>query len=163
MHCFVHINGGIWSSLQEDPIRHQEYVHRCNLHLLYLGSGVYAELEARTEIIQYEIFGVAEPLPIEVNVNKPAVGTLSPSELDTLNKLSEANTHSDCQKPISIVKPSTSSATGNTQAGSIITTKVHSAGTTTATDVPLNRCNGPASTVYKQCIRDCSNWHHHHS
>ena len=69
MHCFVHINGGIWSLLQEYPISHQEYVQRCNLHLLYLGSGVYAELEACTEIIQYEIFGVAEPLPIEVNVN----------------------------------------------------------------------------------------------
>ena len=56
MHCFVHINGGIWSLLQEDPISHQEYVQRCNLQLLYLGSSVYAELEACTEIIQYEIF-----------------------------------------------------------------------------------------------------------
>ena len=138
MHCFVHINGGIWNLLQEDPISHQEYVQRCNLHLLYLRSGVYAELEARTEIIQYKIFGVAEPLPIEVNVNEPAVGTLSPSELNTLNKLSEANTHSDHQKLISLVKPSTSSATENTQAGSTNTTNVHSAGTTTmATDVPL--------------------------
>ena len=81
MHCFVHINGGISSSLHEDPISHQEYVQRCNLHLLYLGSSVYAELEACTEIIQYKIFGVTEPLPIELNVNKPAVGTLSPSEI----------------------------------------------------------------------------------
>ena len=136
MHCFVHINSGIWSSLQEDPISHQEYVQRCKLHLLYLGSIVYAELEAPTEIVQYEIFGVAEPLPIEVNVNEPAVGTLSPSELNTLNNLIEANTHSDCQKPTSLVKPSTSSVTENTQTGSTTTTKVHRAATTTmATDV----------------------------
>ena len=148
-HCFVHFNGGVWSSLQ-DSISHQEYVQRCNLHLLYLRSSAYTELEAHTEIIQYEIFGVAEPLPIEVNVNEPAVRTLSPSELNTLNKLSEANTNSDRQKPTSLVKPSTSSVTENTQAGSTTTTKVHRAGTTTmamdvhstgtttmATDVPI--------------------------
>ena len=111
MHCFVHINGGIWSLLQEDPINHQEYVQRCNLQLLYLRSSVYAELEAHTEIIQYEIFDVAVPLPIEVNVNEPAGGTLSPSELNTLNNVIEANTHSDRQKPTLLVKPSTTSAT----------------------------------------------------
>ena len=135
-HCFVHINSGIWSLLQEDPISHQEYVQRCNLHLLYLRSNVYAELEAHTEIIQYKIFGEAEPLPIEVNVNEPAVGTLSPSELNTLNNLIEANTHSDCQELTSLIKPSTSSVTENTQAGSTTTTKVHRAvTTTTATNV----------------------------
>ena len=62
-----------------------------------LGSNVYAELEACTEIIQYKIFVVAEPLPIEVNVNEPAVGTLSPSELNMLNYLIEA-------KPILIIR-----------------------------------------------------------
>ena len=33
MHFFVHINSSIWSSLQNDPNTHQEYVQRCNLHL----------------------------------------------------------------------------------------------------------------------------------
>ena len=81
---------------------------------IYLGSGVYAELEACTKVIEYKIFGVAEPLPIEVNVNEPAVGTLSPNELNTLNKLSGVNNHPDHQKPTAFVKPSTSSVTGTT-------------------------------------------------
>ena len=50
-HCFIHTKNGIWSSLYEDPQTHQEYIQRCNLYLLYLGFGVYAELEARTQVV----------------------------------------------------------------------------------------------------------------
>ena len=75
-HCFIHTKNGMWSSLYEDPQTHQEYIERCNLHLLYLGFGVYAELEARKQVIQYEIFGIPELLPVEVNISESAVGTL---------------------------------------------------------------------------------------
>ena len=51
---------------------------------MYLGAGTYAELEAHTEIIQYEILRVGDLLPVEMNVNEVAVGTLSANETNTL-------------------------------------------------------------------------------
>ena len=107
-HCFIHTKNGIWSSLYEDPQTHQEYIQRCNLHLLYLGFGVYAELKARTQVIQYEIFGVPELLPVEVNVNEPAVGTLSVNETDTLqNLIGNGITHNQPKLTVSVI-PNTS-------------------------------------------------------
>ena len=98
-HCFIQVESGFWSSLQEDPLTHQEYVQRHYLHLLYLGAGTYAELEAYTQVIQYEIFDVGEPLSMEMNVNEPAIGILSASELSTLNLLiSNGMTH--CQSKL---------------------------------------------------------------
>ena len=91
-HCFIRHNGGIWSTLQENPKSHQEYVQRCNLHLVYIGSNAYAELTARTEIVQYEIFGIADPLPVEMNMSEQFASSLSPSELEFLKMLVDIDT-----------------------------------------------------------------------
>ena len=108
IHCFIHTKNGIWSSLYEEPQTHQEYIQKCNLHLLYLGFGVYAELEARTQVIQYEIFGIPEPLAVEVNVNEPTVGTLLVSEMDTLQNLTgNVTTHNQPKSKVPN-KPNTS-------------------------------------------------------
>ena len=105
-HCFIHVKSGFWSSLQEDPLTHQEYIQRYYLHLLDLGAGTYAELEAHTQVIQYEIFDVGEPLSTEINVNEPAISILSASESSTLNLLiSNGTTHSQ-SKLTAFVKPS---------------------------------------------------------
>ena len=81
-----------YNLLQEDPKSHQQYVQRCNLHLVYIGSSAYAELTAPTEIVQYQIFGIAEPLPVEMNVSEQSASSLSPSELESLKMLVDIDT-----------------------------------------------------------------------
>ena len=40
-HCFVHTKLGIWTTLSEELDNHQALIQRCNLHLGYLGNGIY--------------------------------------------------------------------------------------------------------------------------
>ena len=42
-HCFIHTKVGIWTILFEEPDSHQALIQRCNLHLGYLGNGIYIE------------------------------------------------------------------------------------------------------------------------
>ena len=42
-HCFVHTRSGYWSTLADNPQSHTEYSQRCNLHLSYVGKGVYVQ------------------------------------------------------------------------------------------------------------------------
>ena len=43
VHSVVHINKNCyWSTLQEEPERHDNFMQRCNVHLAYLGRGIYA-------------------------------------------------------------------------------------------------------------------------
>ena len=62
-------------------------------HLVYIGSNtLWLELTAHTEIVQYEIFGIAEPLPVEMNVSEQSARSLSPSELESLKMLVDIDT-----------------------------------------------------------------------
>ena len=103
-HCFIHVKNGYWSTLQEDPQSHLEYIKQCNLHLIYMGAGIFTESEARTEFIQYEIFGVSDLLPVEINVNKQSVRTLSAMETNTLILLMSNGTTQHQSKPTAIIK-----------------------------------------------------------
>ena len=44
-HCFVHTRNEYWTTLAENPQFHTEYSQRCNLHLSYLGKGIYVQHE----------------------------------------------------------------------------------------------------------------------
>ena len=125
-HCFIHHYGGIWSTLQEDLKSHQEYVQRCNLHLVYIGSNAYAELTAHTEIVQYKIFGIAEPLPVEMNVSEQSASSLSPSELESLKMLVDIDTPTKQQTSLPPV-------TGQTQTGHTSFVREQMTGTTKMT------------------------------
>ena len=135
-HCFIHYNGGIWSTLQEDPKCHQEYVQRCNLHLVYIGSNAYAELTAYTEIVQYEIFGIAKPLLVEMNVSEQSASSLSSSELESLKMLVDIDT------------PTHPPVTGQTQTGSTSLVHEQMTGTTkmTMTKSSANKVTRVAET-----------------
>ena len=53
-----------------------------------MGNGNYAQLILRTVTIQYEIFGVPNPLEVQEQDMKPQLlGTLTTDENDTLDKL----------------------------------------------------------------------------
>ena len=87
VHCFVHVKDGIWSSLFEEPATHQEYIQHCNLYFGYLGGGIYVELIPRVETVQFQIFGMPEPVNIDVDAKPITIGTITSDEQDTLQSL----------------------------------------------------------------------------
>ena len=61
-------------------------------------------MEARTELIQYEIIGVSDLLPVEININKQSVRMLSATETNTLILLMTNGTTQGQSKPTAINK-----------------------------------------------------------
>ena len=66
VHCCVHLKGhNYWTTLKETPITHIEYMQRCNIHLAYLGQGIFVKLTLRTTLVSYKLFGVDNPVELE--------------------------------------------------------------------------------------------------
>ena len=86
-HCFVHTKVRIWITSFEEPDSHQALIHRCNLHLGYLGNGIYVEFVPQTEVVSFQIFGIPEPVDIDIDAKPVAIGTHSCDTQETLNKL----------------------------------------------------------------------------
>ena len=86
-HCFIHTKVGIWTTLSEEPDDHQALIQRCNLHLGYLGNSIYVEFVPRRELVSFQIFGVLDPIDINMDAKPVAIGTLTFDEQETLNKL----------------------------------------------------------------------------
>ena len=76
-HCFVHTKLGIWTTLSEEPDNHQALIQRCNLHLDYLGNGIYVEFVPRRELVSFQIFGVSDPIDVDMDSKPVAIGTLT--------------------------------------------------------------------------------------
>ena len=66
---------------------HTEYSQRCNLHLSYLGKGIYVQHEIRTVTVAYDIFGLPEPLNLDVQMESITIGTCTADKQETLDKL----------------------------------------------------------------------------
>ena len=79
-HCFVHTKHGYWSTLQEEPDSHLQYVKRCNLHLSYIGNGMFMQHEFKMESVYYGIFGVSDPIQVDVETTTHTVGELTADE-----------------------------------------------------------------------------------
>ena len=86
-HCFVHIRSGYWTTLADNPQSHTEYSQRCNLHLNYAGKGIYVNHKIRTVTVAYDIFGLPEPLKLDVQMETITIGTCIADEQETLDKL----------------------------------------------------------------------------
>ena len=86
-HCFVHTKFGIWTTLSEEPDNHQALIQRCNLHLGYLGNGIYIEFVPRRELVSFQIFGVPDLIDVDMDAKPVAIGTQTSEEQETLNKL----------------------------------------------------------------------------
>ena len=86
-HCFIHIKNGIWTTLGEIPNTHAEYSQCCNLHLSYMGNDTYAQHKIRTQTVAYDIFGLPEPLTVDLQVSTKKIGTCTSEETETLNRL----------------------------------------------------------------------------
>ena len=90
-HCFIHAqNNKYWSTLENEPSKHDELMQRCNLHLAYMAQGNFIQLELITTLIEYEIFGVLESIDVEqVDTKSVVLGTLMAEEDETLTQLLE--------------------------------------------------------------------------
>ena len=89
-HCLIHVqNSKYWSALENEPTKHDELMQRCNLHLANMGQGNFVQLELRTTLVKYEIFGVLESIDVEqVDTKWVVLGTLI-AEDETLTQLLE--------------------------------------------------------------------------
>ena len=110
-HCFVHIKNGIWTTLGEIPHTHAEYSQRCNLHLSYMGNDTYAQHEIRTQTVAYDVFGLPEPLTVDLQVSTEIIGTCTSEETETLNQLLRLGITSQTPDTQTIVKKPTVEAT----------------------------------------------------
>ena len=110
--------------------------------------------QACTQVIQYEIFSVGEPLPIEVSVNEPStLGTLSASELSTLNKFTSIGITHSLSKPTAFVKPSATSTTDDGTVPSTSGVSTDAQGQDAATPdhlIPLTALMHPGKMQYQQ-------------
>ena len=90
-HCFIHVqNNKYWCTLENELTKHNELMQRCNHHLAYMGQGSFIQLELRTMLVEYEIFGVPESINVEqVDTKSIVTGTLTAEEDETLTQLLE--------------------------------------------------------------------------
>ena len=84
MHCFVHLNTGSWTTLWDSPNNHLELIQQCNVHLSYLGRGIFIEDVLRLNT-SYEIFGISDP--IDMPSTSTVIGELSIEESKALKAL----------------------------------------------------------------------------
>ena len=110
-HCFVHIKTGIWTTLGEIPHTHAKYSQCCNLHLSYMGNDTYAQHEIRTQTVAYDVFGLPEPLTVDLQVSTKIMGTCTSEETKTLNQLLRLGITSQTPDTQTIVKKPTVEAT----------------------------------------------------
>ena len=87
VHCYIHLKEqNYWSTLKDPPTTHDEFMQRCNVHLVYLGNNTYIELVLRMASVSYNIFGIDQPL--DLTESAPVViGTLTSAETSTLDML----------------------------------------------------------------------------
>ena len=87
VHCYVHLKEkNYWSTLKDPPTMHDEFMQRCNVHLVYLGNNTYIELVLRTASVSYNIFGIDQPLDL-IESAPVVIGTLTSAETSTLDML----------------------------------------------------------------------------
>ena len=110
-HCFVHIKNWIWTTLGEIPHTHAEYSQCCNLHLSYMGNDTYAQHEICTQTVAYYVFGLPEPLTVDLQVSTKIIGTCTSEETETLNQLLRLGITSQTPDTQTIVKKPTVEAT----------------------------------------------------
>ena len=139
---------------------------------MHIGSNVYAELTAHTEIVQYKIFGIAEPILVKMNVSEQSASSLSPSELESLKMLVDINTPTKQQTSLPPVPEQTQTCstslvheqmTGTTKmtitkssANKVI--RVVETQTTSKVDEPVPSTSR-ASDPSKACTVKITKWH----
>ena len=77
-HCVVHLSRNrIWSSLDDIPSNHAQLMLCCEIHLCYLGKGVFIQLIPREE-------PPPNQSPTDVDTKPVIIGSLTARESSTL-------------------------------------------------------------------------------
>ena len=80
IHTLVHIkDGGMWSTLENPPVSHEELIACCELHLAYMGQGQFIELVERKHLL------IMVNQDQDADIKTIQAGTLTFDELETLN------------------------------------------------------------------------------
>ena len=80
-HCLVHLaNGQVWTTLAKTSGDHTKELHKCSVHLVYIGRGLFVELKER-------------PIPLKViedaptNVTSLVIGELTSSKSKIIDQV----------------------------------------------------------------------------
>ena len=100
-HSLIHLhNGNLWTSIDTSSSDHDELLEKCDIHLAYMGNGLFCELRSKpsctassdgtTVELSRNLKGTttvikAEPQP-ELTLSERVIGTIHSDE-DTLNRL----------------------------------------------------------------------------
>ena len=69
-HTAVHLKDNkVWSTLKTIPLLHYELVDRCNIHLVYMGFGIFLQLKTRQMPITTRILGTITSDDPDVRAN----------------------------------------------------------------------------------------------
>ena len=123
MHCFMHIKDGYWTTLCDPPQTHMEMIQRCNVHLSYLGRGIFVDHVLRLDT-SFEIFGVSDP--VNMLSTSTVLGELSMEESDVLHALLSLGTCVISESGGPVLKSSTKSMSRCEQSISPSKTTTHS-------------------------------------
>ena len=72
--------------MKDVPNSHLEVIQCCNVHLSYIGSGIFIEHTLRLTT-SYEIFGISEPIEMLTESTLIVIGELTSDESDALKAL----------------------------------------------------------------------------
>ena len=87
-HAVVHLkNNKIWTSLKNNPPNHNTALNQVNLHLVYLGWGIFAKLNLRVTLLQVESPPGVTVTTVVVSTMQGSLLDLSPEESKMLDKL----------------------------------------------------------------------------
>ena len=76
-----------------------------------MGNDTYAQHKIRTQTVAYDVFGLPEPLTVDLQVSTKIIGTCTSEETETLNQLLRLGTTSQTLDTQNIVKKLTVEAT----------------------------------------------------
>ena len=85
-HCFIHIKGGYWTTLKDVLTNHLEFMQQCNMHISYVGNGIFIEHQLRTTIT-YKIFGLNETVKVLSDSSTILLGELTHDESEALKAM----------------------------------------------------------------------------
>ena len=87
-HVVVHLkNNQVWRSFKNEPPDHQTALQQCDLHLIYLGHGIFTKLIQCKTPLQILSAPGADVTTVVVGTLQSNVNDLSQEESNTLDKL----------------------------------------------------------------------------
>ena len=103
-HFIVHLkNNQVWTSFKNEPLDHQTTLQQCDLHLIYLGCGIFTKLIQPKTPLQILSAPGPDVTMVVVGTLQSNVSDLSREESNTLDKLIYSGLGIRLQRPKQVV------------------------------------------------------------